>query len=50
MTSNAVGFPCSNKGRRYQLDDDTRDGTSFVGAKAADWAAEKVVCLRELRR
>ena len=31
-----------------ELDDDTRDGTSFLGAKAADWAAEKMVSLREL--
>ena len=54
VTSNAVGFPRFQQGKKIsagrELDDDTRDGTSFLGAKAADWAAEKMVSLRELCR
>ena len=50
--SNAVGFPCFQQGRKilagWELDNDSRDGTSFLGAKAADWAAEKMTSLREL--
>ena len=50
--SNAVGFPRFQQGRKilagWELDDDTKDGTSFLGAKAADWAAEKMTSLREL--
>ena len=47
-------FPEFQQGKKIsigrELDDDTGDGTSFLGAKAADWAAEKMMSLRELCR